>query len=80
MKEEAKAIETLKKDLEIQGRKVKVVEVNLKRSQEELELFQVGALPNFAETHICVLEAKTTKTKHRYEYSDLVVTPIAEHH
>lgn len=40
LKEEAKTIETLRKELEVQMKKVKVIENNLKKSQEELEQFQ----------------------------------------
>lgn len=83
MKEEAKAIEILKKDLEMQMRKVKVVENNLKKSQEELEQFQVylivciyvKILQNF-----CVLETKTAKIKHSHVYSSIKTAPIATHH
>lgn len=41
LKEEAKAIEIIKKDIEIQLKKCRVVENNLQKSQEELEQFQV---------------------------------------
>lgn len=42
LKEEAKAIEIVKKDIEIQLKRSRVVEGNLKKSQEELEQYQVG--------------------------------------
>lgn len=41
VKDVAKDIETVKKDLEIQMKKVRVIENNLEKSQEELEQYQV---------------------------------------
>lgn len=41
IKEELKMLEMLKKEMEVHGKKVKVIEKNLQNSQEELETFQV---------------------------------------
>lgn len=39
-KDETKLIETLKKEMEVHMKKLRSIEVNLKNSQDELELFQ----------------------------------------